>query len=199
MQSTNNQRKLRNYLFSSKTQMTLGVSNLILLLLMFGTVILTILSPLYTIIFQSSDIYVQHMSSKVFLLMLERSAIAFVFLLFVLALHQIFFVHKICGPLVSFKHTLDKLHVGDFTRRVNLRRKDFFKQEATQVNEMLENVSNLVLALRDHQNRISADLDRASQDTAMSNDLAAILADVSEQVLAANEELSKLNVLEPNN
>jgi methyl-accepting chemotaxis protein len=131
--------------------------------------------------------------------MLERGAIAFVFLLLLVILHQIFFVHRICGPLVSFKHTLDKLHIGDFTRRVHLRSKDFFKQEATQVNEMLDNVSKLVLAVRDHQNRISADLDRASKTTAVSNELAAILSEVSEQVIAANEALSKLKVIEPNN
>ena len=199
MQSKNNQRKLRNYLFVNKAQMTLGVSNLMLLLLMFGTVIFTILSPLYTIIFQSPDIYVQHTSSKVFLLMLERGAIAFVFLLVVVLLHQIFFVHKICGPLVSFKHTLDKLHIGDFTRRVHLRRKDFFKQEATQMNEMLENISKLVLAVRDCQNRITADLDRASKADSVSAELDAILTDVSAQVQAASLELSKLKVIEPEN
>ena len=67
------------------------------------------------------------------------------------------------------------------------------------MNEMLENISKLVLAVRDCQNRITADLDRASKADSVSAELDAILTDVSTQVQAASLELSKLKVIAPEN
>jgi methyl-accepting chemotaxis protein len=197
MKKNSNQRKLRNYLFVNKAQMTLGISHLILLLLMFGIMIVTILSPLYTVIFQSEDVYVQHMSSEIFLLMLQRSALSFGILLVIIVLHQVFFVHKICGPLVSFKHTLDRLERGDFTRRVYLRRNDFFKAEARQLNEMMGNISALVRDLREHQKRIAAALEKASASGDRTREMDDILAEVSAQARSSDQALSTLKVEAP--
>ena len=129
MAKQKNQRKLKNFLFVNKAQVAIGVGNLLLLVVMFGVVIMTVLSPLYSDIFRPGDIYLQHLSSDVFLLLIERCAIAFCILFLVIFFYQIFFIHRIFGPLASFKKALDGLCAGDFSRPVTLRRGDFFKQE----------------------------------------------------------------------
>ena len=191
------QRKLKNYLFVNKAQIIIGISNLILLLLMAGLMIVAVLSPLYANIFQTSDVYLVNVSSKIFLMVLERLAIVFSILFVLLFLHQSLVVHKICGPLVSFKLTFDKMGVGNFTRKINLRRRDIFQHEAIQVNEALENLSAMVSNLREHHQVITAALDRVPKGVGHTVEMQGILNTIVEQTQAVREELSSIKVIEP--
>ena len=191
------QRKLKNYLFVNKAQIIIGVSNLVLLLLMAGLMIFAVLSPLYSEIFQSDDIYLQNVSSKIFLILLERLAIAFSILFVILFLHQSLVVHRICGPLVSFKLTLDQLGGGDFTRKIHLRRRDFFKPEAIQVNEVLDNLSAMLTNLRGYHQAIAADLDSVSKKLEPTPELQNILNNIAKENQAASQELARITIIEP--
>ncbi len=193
------QRKLKNYLFVNRAQVIIGMSNLILLLLMAGLMIVAVLAPLYSGIFQSGDIYLQNISSKIFLMLLERLAIVFCILFVLLFLHQSLVVHKICGPIVSFKLTIEKLVAGDFTRKINLRRRDYFQPEAAQVNEVLDNLSAMLTNLRGHQQAIATNLDKVPKETRQTSELQNILKSIAEQNQASIHELSKIKVIESNN
>jgi methyl-accepting chemotaxis protein len=54
--------------------------------------------------------------------------------------------------LENFSQTLEKLAQGDLTRRVILRRDDYFKKKSTQINQMIDGFSSIVNKLiEDHQ------------------------------------------------
>jgi methyl-accepting chemotaxis protein len=189
------QRKLKNYLFANKAQLIIGISNLVLLLLVVGVVIIAVLSPFYSDIFQSGDLYAQHMSSKIFLMLLERCAMAFVLLLLIVFLYQVLIIHKICGPLVSFKNTIGKINSGDLTSKIHLRPYDFFKQEASLVNETLDTMSALVSNVRKRQQKIIETLPRVPVALGRGDEIEEILATIAEQARGTNDELSKLTVI----
>jgi methyl-accepting chemotaxis protein len=197
MAKRHKQRKLKNYMFVNKAQVIIGISNLIIFLLMAGLMIFAVLSPLYSSIFQSGDVHLQNISSKIFLMLLERLAIVFTILFVILFLNQSLVVHRICGPLVSFKLTLDKIGAGNFTRKINLRRRDLFQQEAAQINELLDNLSAMLSNLRGYHQTIAASLDKVPKETEQKAELQNILNNIAAQNQAASDALSNMKVIEP--
>jgi len=64
--------------------------------------------------------------------------------------------HRFCGPLVNFSHTFKKISQGDLTRKIFLRRYDFLKNEAAQVNDMIDSLSDHIMTLKkDHEQLLS--------------------------------------------
>ena len=54
---------------------------------------------------------------------------------------QLIVTHQVCGPLVNFKNSFDRISQGDLTRKVRLRKNDLLKAEAMQFNQMLDHLS----------------------------------------------------------
>lgn len=70
--------------------------------------------------------------------------------------------HKFCGPLVNFSHTFKKIAQGDLTRKIYLRQYDFLKNEAAQVNDMIDFLSDHIMTLKkDNDHLLSAIEDRS--------------------------------------
>ena len=133
------------------------VVNLIYVLLIFAVIIGEVLFPFYRDIFKINDLYAQHYSAKFFIVLLNRLSIALLVILLFILLYQIMVNHKFCGPLVNFSNTFQKIIQGDLTRKIFLRRHDFLKNEAAQVNEMVDSLSGRIMILkRDHDRLLSA-------------------------------------------
>ena len=151
MKQTANQRQLKNYLVANKIHFKMMLANLILMLLVFAVVIGAVLYPFYHEIFKINDIYAQHYSAKFFVVLLDRLSLALIAVLLISLLYQMIINHKFCGPLVNFSHTFKKISQGDLTRKIFLRRHDFLKNEAAQVNDMIDSLSEHIMTLkRDH-------------------------------------------------
>ncbi len=151
MKRTANQRQLKNYLVANKIHFKMMLANLILMLLVFAVVIGAVLYPFYHEIFKINDIYAQHYSAKFFVVLLDRLSLALIAVLLISLLYQMIINHKFCGPLVNFSHTFKKISQGDLTRKIFLRRHDFLKNEAAQVNDMIDSLSEHIMTLkRDH-------------------------------------------------
>jgi len=152
-----NRRQLKNYLIVNKFHFKLLIINLIYVLLIFAVIICIVLIPFYRDIFQVNDIYVQHYSAKFFIILLNRLSIALLVLFAFSILYQVMINHKLCGPLVNFSNTFQKITRGDLTRKIFLRRHDFLKNEAAQVNDMIDSLSGLIAILKkDHDRLLSA-------------------------------------------
>jgi len=157
MRRTANRRRLKNYLVANNTHLKMMFANLILMLLVFAVIVVAVILPFYRKIFEIHDLYAQHYSAKFFVVLLDRLSIALLVILFFNVLYQMMINHKFCGPLVNFSNTFKKIAQGDFTRKVFLRRYDFLKNEAAQVNDMIDSLSNYIMALRkDHDRLLSA-------------------------------------------
>jgi methyl-accepting chemotaxis protein len=158
-----NRRKLRNYLIVNNFHFKLWIINLIYVLLIFAALILIVLIPFYRDIFHVSDIYTQHFSAKFFILLLNRSSIALLVLIAFSILYQVVINHKFCGPLVNFSNTFQKITQGDLTRKIFLRRHDFLKNEAAQVNDMIDSLSERIMILKNDHERILSALENMSE------------------------------------
>ena len=152
-----NRRQLKNYLVVNKFHLKLLVINLIYVLFIFAVIIGEVLFPFYQDIFKINDLYAQHYSAKFFIVLLNRLSIALLVILVFIFLYQVMVNHKFCGPLVNFSNTFRKISQGDLTRKIFLRRHDFLKNEAAQVNGMIDSLSERIMTLKkDHDSLLSA-------------------------------------------
>ena len=157
MRRTVNQRRLKNYFVANKIHFRMMLANLALMLMVFAVVIGAVLYPFYHEIFRIEDIYAQHYSAKFFIVLLDRLSLALFAVLLISLIYQMIINHKFCGPLVNFSHTFKKIIQGDFTRKVYLRRHDFLKNEAAQVNDMIDSLSDHIMTIKkDHDLLIKA-------------------------------------------
>jgi signal transduction histidine kinase len=175
MKRTANRRQLKNYLVANKIHFKMMLANLILMLLIFAVVIGAVLYPFYHEIFKINDIYSQHYSAKFFVVLLDRLSLALIAVLLISLIYQMIINHKFCGPLVNFSNTFKKISKGDLTRKIFLRQYDFLKNEASQVNDMIDFLSDHIMTLKkdnDHllsaiENMSGVEVDRAEYQNAI--------------------------------
>jgi methyl-accepting chemotaxis protein len=189
-----NKRRLKNYLIRTDVQLKIAISNFIYMLLMVAVIVLTILSPLYLDIFQSVDLCSQYFSAKMFIMLLERLALALVVLLILAFLHQIVLTHKFCGPLVNFVKTFQKISEGDLTRKIFLRRYDFLQNEAKRVNEMMDGLSSLVAKIKKENSLLLLMLQEATGAEKAAEKPGAALKKAAEHASQCREHLSKFKI-----
>jgi methyl-accepting chemotaxis protein len=144
MKPNANRRKLRNFFISKDLQRPMIVAHLAYLLYVVVAVIATVLSPYYIDIFKTGDLWVKHFSAKMFIVLLERLSITGLFIMVISFFHFIIFTHKFCGPLVNIGRTIARISERDFTRKIYLRKGDFLKNEAKQINTMMTALSNSI-------------------------------------------------------
>jgi methyl-accepting chemotaxis protein len=154
MKRTANRRQLKNYLIANKTHFKMMLANLMLMLLIFAVVIGAVLYPFYHEIFMIDDIYAQHYSAKFFVVLLDRLSLALIAVLLISLIYQTIINHKFCGPLVNFSHTFKKISQGDLTRKIYLRRYDFLKNEAAQVNDLIDFLSDRIMTIKKDHDRL---------------------------------------------
>jgi len=170
------------------------LANLTLMLLAFAVIIGAVLYPFYHEIFKIQDIYGQHYSAKFFVVLLNRLSLALIAVLLISLLYQMIINHKFCGPLVNFSHTFRKIAQGDFTRKVYLRRHDFLKNEAAQVNDMIDSLSDHILTLKkDHDGLLSA-LEGVSEDKMERADYRNVIETLRKQADICHKHLSMFKI-----
>ena len=163
MKRTTNRRQLKNYLIANKIHFKMMLANLILLLLVVAVIIGAVLFPFYREIFKIGDIYAQHYSAKFFIVLLERLSVALIAVFVISLIYQMIINHKFCGPLVNFSHTFKKISQGDLTRKIYLRRYDFLKNEAAQVNDMIDFLSDHIMIFKEDHGRLISTLNEVSE------------------------------------
>ena len=124
------------------------VAHLAYLLYVLVAIIATVLSPYYTDIFKTGDLWVKHFSAKMFIVLLERLSITSLFIVVISFFHFVIFTHKFCGPLVNIGRTIARISERDFTRKIYLRKGDFLKNEAKQINAMMKALSNSIATIK---------------------------------------------------
>ena len=151
--------------------------------------------PLYEGIFSAPAPCYSSVSARLFIVLLERFSICFVALIILAFFHQIVLTHKLCGPLVNFSNTFKRISKGDLTRKVFLRRHDFLKTEARQINEMIDNLT-VPLSTAIQSNRLMvAMLEEKNTTGATPNELCKMLRLLKKEadVCMANLENFTLN------
>ncbi len=139
------------------------VAHLAYLLYVLVAIIATVLSPYYTDIFATGDLWVKHFSANMFIVLLERLALVSLFIVVISFFHFVLFTHKFCGPLVNIGHTIARVSERDFTRKIYLRKGDFLKNEAKQINTMMEALSNSIEIIKRENHLLLEDIEDSIQ------------------------------------
>ena len=163
MKSNANHRKFRNFFISKDIQRPMVIVHLAYIFLIAVALIATVLSPFYTDIFKTGDLWAKHFSAKMFIVLLERLSIASLFIMVISFFHFIIFTHKFCGPLVNIGRSIARISERDFTRKVYLRKGDFLKNEAEQINAMMKTLSNSVGIIKKENLLLLDDLEESIQ------------------------------------
>ena len=177
MKSNANRRKLRNFFISKDLQRPMIVAHLAYLLYVLVAIIATVLSPYYTDIFKTGDLWVKHFSAKMFIVLLERLSITSLFIVVISFFHFVIFTHKFCGPLVNIGRTIAKISERDFTRKIYLRKGDFLKNEAKQINAMMKALSNSIATIKRENLLLLKELEESIQADGKQTEIDAKLKD----------------------
>jgi methyl-accepting chemotaxis protein len=163
MKSNVNHRKFRNFFISKEIQRPMAIVHLAYIILIATVLIATVLSPFYTDIFKTGDLWEKHFSAKMFIVLLERLSIASIVITVISFFHFIVFTHKFCGPLVNIRRTIARISERDFTHKIYLRKGDFLKTEAQQINDMMKALSNSVEKIKKENRLLLDDLEESIQ------------------------------------
>ena len=194
MKRTHNRRQLKNYLIANKIHFKMMLANLALMLLIFIVILGEVLVPFYHEMFKIDDIYAQHYSAKFFIVLLDRISLALLAVLLISLIYQMIINHKFCGPLVNFSHTFKKVAQGDLTRKVYLRRYDFHKNEAAQVNDMIDFLSDHIKTLKKDHEQLLSTINGVSGSQIKLSENQNVLEALKKQADICNEHLSVFKI-----
>lgn len=108
---------------------------------------------IYKLIFANNALFVKYQlhTYPAFLALLERERrmvplawlVSFLSVTFFLFFTGLFLSHKIVGPIFAFNREMQKLGKGDFTARLNLRKRDEFKELKIPFNQWVESLQKM--------------------------------------------------------
>jgi len=194
MRSKENRRKLRNFFIHKDLQRPMIIAHLAYLLYVFIAIIATVLSPYYTDIFASGDLWAKHFSANTFIVLLERLSIASLFIVAISFFHFVVFTHKFCGPLINIGHTISRISESDFTRRIYLRKGDFLKNEAKQINAMMNSLSNSIAIIKKENYLLLKDIEESIQAHGNQTGIDAKLKDFQERANRCRVQLDNFQL-----
>ena len=193
MKSKKSVRKLQNYLIAKDIQLRIVVTNFLYLCLIALVLVLTILSPYFYDIFNKEELWVQYLSAKTFLVLLDRLVIALPIIFVISFVHFIVLTHRFCGPMINIKLTLQELTQGNFTRKVFLRKNDFLKQEAAILNNAIDQLSGFFEDIREDNAALLDMLEAELEEGQYGEEFAACLYEIKANASHTRNILDKIN------
>jgi methyl-accepting chemotaxis protein len=151
-------RNLSNYLINKHLQLHLIIHTLIYMLVIVIVTVSIVLYPLIRDMMFSDDFEIQYQAAQAFLMLVKWLIPAILILLVLFTAHIILTTHKICGPLVNFTNTFDRLAHGDLSQKVYLRKGDYLKSECERINLMIEGISGIITRLLDDYKKLMSTL-----------------------------------------
>ena len=156
MSEYKNRRKWRNYLINPGFQLRLALVHTLFVVVVVVVLVAILLSPLYYEIQTTSELWSQYVLAQFMLNLMDRVAVVVLVIIVISVIYQIIFSHRLCGPFINMNHTFECLSKGDLTRKVFLRRKDFLKKEAENINGMVDALNKRVCTLKKVQTDLSS-------------------------------------------
>jgi methyl-accepting chemotaxis protein len=149
---TKYKRNVRNFLTDKDLQLHLLAQSLIYSIVVVIVAVGIVLYPLIRDMIQHQDMDRQYHAAQALIALAKWLVPAVIIVLVLFMGHMIVVTHRICGPLINFTHTFNKLAEGDLTRKVHLRTHDYLKSECERINHMIEGISGIINRLMtDHQ------------------------------------------------
>jgi methyl-accepting chemotaxis protein len=136
-------RRLKNYLINKDFQLRIMSAIVIHMLIVVLAAVAVISYPMIRDMVGAGDLEVQYRAAQTFLTVAQR-LVPTLLVIFVLSiLHQMMITHRICGPLVNFSRTFQRIAKGDLSGKVRIRRGDYLKDECDKLNDMIDALDDL--------------------------------------------------------
>ncbi len=190
-------RKLKNLFIDKGLQSKVIVTSMMYMFLVLVVTICTILFPAISEMYTSTDLNVKYKAAQAFLLLAKNLLPSTIVLFLFFFIHLVIITHRICGPLVNFRNTFNRMATGDLTRKVHLRKGDYLVRECNQINSMIEGLSEHIQTVRANHDKMSAMLEEALEsveDINTKNKIEKFLDEVNDEVLTAKGELSNFKI-----
>lgn len=152
-------RSIRNFLTDKDLQLHLLAQSLIYSLIVVIVAVGIVLYPLIRDMLSNEDIGRQYQAAQALITLAKWLVPAVIIVLALFMGHMIVVTHRICGPLINFTHTFNKLAEGDLTRKVHLRTHDYLKSECDRINHMIEGMSAIITRLMTDHKRLMSTLE----------------------------------------
>lgn len=192
MKREKNRRKLKNFIVNKKQLAIVAIGTVYFFLAMIAVLTL-ITAPVYSDIYQSSEISVQRESAKIFILLSEKLTIALSAAFIFTIIPLIWLTHRLFGPLINFTNIFKRVSEGDLTAQVYLRRGDLLKSEAGYVNEMIQSLLQKVSEIKHQNQQLVRTLNGVAEDGCPRNAPDEDLRKVRSQALACEKLLARFS------
>lgn len=150
-----NRRQWRNTLIRPGFQLRLAFAHCAFALAVVMVLIASLISTFYLDVQGSGDLWARYASAELLWRLFGRFGFAILIILLISVVYHIVFSHRLCGPLVNIRHSLERIIEGDLTRKVFLRRTDFLKEEAALINNMMARMDERIASLKANHSDLS--------------------------------------------
>lgn len=195
MNKEKNQRKLRNLLIRKEIQLALVLLNFLFAVVAAAAIILVVLTPIYEGIQSADNVWVQNGLAKMFLLISDRLIVTLGAICVLGVIYMLIISHRFCGPLENFCHTFQRVSQGDLTRKVFLRRNDFLKYEARQVNDMIDSLSLRLDSIRQQHQVIKSKIEKLSDSQSQWTDNRHVFSELVSAVDGCSKTLGEVKII----
>jgi methyl-accepting chemotaxis protein len=96
--------------------------------------------------------------------------------------------------MINFSKTFDRISQGDLTRKVFIRRHDFLKNEARQINEMIDALSNRITTIKTANDLLLSALEKVGNSDIEKGKSGHALHMVKKQAHLCHEHLSEFKI-----
>lgn len=148
------ERKVKNLFINKGLQFRVIITSMLYMFLVMVVSIGLVLSPLMYDMIASTDIAVQYKAAQTFLVIAKRLMPSTMVLFSLYFIHQLIITHRVCGPLVNFTNTFGCIANGELTRKVYLRNGDYLKNEADEINNMIDGLADHVRSIKANQDKV---------------------------------------------
>lgn len=187
-------RKIHNYLIARDIQLRIVITNFLYLFLITLVLVLAVLSPYFYDIFNKDELWVQYLSAKTFLVLLDRLVIALPLIFVISFIHFIVLTHRFCGPMLNIKKTIQEVARGNFTRKVFLRKNDFLKEEAATLNHMIDQLSGDYEDIKQDNTTLLAIIEEELEAGQQGVEINPILKEVKKNAMHTRDILNKVKI-----
>jgi methyl-accepting chemotaxis protein len=196
---TRYKRSFRNYLLCKDLQLHVLAQSFVYVSAMVMAAIGIILYPLIRDMTTLEDMERQYEAAQTLLSLAKWLVPAILTLLVLFMGHLLIITHRICGPLVNFTHTFNRIAEGDLTRKVYLRNGDYLRNECERINHMIDGISGLVNRLRADHGKLMItlqDLKEGVNDIDTKEKIEATLEMIRQEAKYLSDSLSRFKVEE---
>lgn len=186
---------MRNLLIRKEIQLTFVLLNLLFMAVAASVIILVILPPIYESFQSSANAPAQNALAKLFILIMDRLIVALGAILVLSVIYTLIVTHRFCGPLENFCKTFQKISQGDLSRKVFLRRNDFLKYEAKQVNDMIDSLCLRLDTIKQQHQTIKSKVEELSVPEPQDTNARRIFSELASAVDECEKTFGEVKIL----